>query len=119
MFKLVYQPSPRVKYDNQQFISVPFALQFSNTEHTSITNEETLDSSSKIQIYHPDGTYLAKLSGTRIFPTADGEKAGIKLSHPKNMTVCEVNGQVVFEIFHSSGQFYTPNGFFMKCHSAQ
>ena len=79
----------------------------------------------EIPIYHPDGTYLAKVNGTRVYLTKDGKKAGIEMRYPKDMTVCEMDGKPLFEIYHEAGdafrthaELYTPNGFFIKSHDA-
>ena len=75
----------------------------------------------EIPIYHPDGTYLAKVNGTRIYPTKDGEKAGLVMEHPAHMTVCKMGNKTLFEIYHEAGdafrtqaELHTPNGFFVK-----
>jgi hypothetical protein len=77
--------------------------------------------STEIPIFHSDGTYLAKVVGSRIFPTPEGEKAGVTLRHPDLMTVCELNGRTLFEIKRTSAaslkaaaELYTPPGYFVK-----
>ena len=121
MDKLIFQTSPTVTLSTNQFTNVPIILQYDDTPLISIIKEQSLGFTTEIPIYHPDGTYLAMVNGTRVYPTKDGEKAGIKMVHPKNMTVCEMNGQTLFEITHESGdafrtqaELYTPTGFFIK-----
>lgn len=125
MNKLIYQTSPRVTLATNHFVNVPIVLQFDDTPLISIVTEEKLGFTTQIPIYHPDGTYLAKVNGTRIFPTEDGKKAGLEMRYPKNMTVCEMGGRTLFEIFHEPGdafrahaELYAPNGFFVKSHDA-
>ena len=76
----------------------------------------------EIPIYHSDGTYLAKVKGSRLFSTKEGQKAGVKLWHPDKKTVCEIDGKTVFEITRSEAaalkteaELYTPDGSFLKC----
>jgi hypothetical protein len=121
MEKLIYQTSPRVTFATNQFTNVPVIFQFDDTPLISIVKEENLGFTTAIPIYHSDGTYLAKVNGTRIFPTEEGKKAGIVMRYPKGMTVCEMNDKTLFEIAHESGdafraqaELYTPTGFFVK-----
>lgn len=121
MDKLIYQTSPIVTLATNKFIKVPIILQYDDTPLISIIKEQALGFTTEIPIYHPDGTYLAKVKGTRVYPTKDGEKAGIKMVHPRDMTVCEMNGKTLFEITHEKGdafrtqaELYTPSGFFVK-----
>ena len=123
MNKLVYQTSPRVTFASNVFIDVPVVLQFDETPLISIVREEELGYTTEIPVYHSDGTYLAKVRGTRIFPTDAGKKAGLELRYPKHMTVCELAGRTVFEIFHEPGdafrthaELHTPSGYFVKSH---
>ncbi len=121
MDKLIYQTSPIVTLATNKFINTPIILQYDDTPLVSIIKEEALGYTTEIPIYHPDGTYLAKVKGTRVYATKDGEKAGIKMNYPKDMTVCEMNGQILFEIAHEKGdafrtqaELYTPTGIFVK-----
>jgi len=125
MNKLIYQTPPTVTFATNKFINVPIILQYDDTPLISVVKEQTLGFTTEIPIYHPDGTYLAKVNGTRIFATEDGKKAGLEMEYPQNMTVCKMNGQTLFEIFHESGdsfrttaELYTPTGSFVKYHDA-
>lgn len=125
MNKLIYQNSPRVTFATNQFENVPIILQFDDTPLISIVREESLGYTTEIPIFHADGTYLAKVNGTRIFATDAGKKAGLEMRYPNNMTVCEMNGRTVFEIFHEAGdaftthaELHTPTGCFVKSHDA-
>ena len=125
MDKLIYQTSPNVTFATNHFINVPIILQFDDTPLISIVREEELGFTTEIPIYHADGTYLAKVRGTRIFSTDAGKKAGLEMRHPKNMTVCELGGRTVFEIFHERGdafrthaELHTPTGYFVRSHDS-
>ena len=121
MEELIYQTSPVVTVATNTFINVPTILQFDDTPLISIITEQSLAYTTEIPIYHPDGTYLAKVNGTRIYPTEDGKKAGLVMEHPAHMTVCKMGSKTLFEIYHEAGdafrmhaELYTPNGFFVK-----
>ncbi len=122
MNKLIYQTEPTVIFATNQFERVPIILQYDDTPLISIVREEDLGFTTEIPIFHSDGTYLAKVKGTRVYPTEDGKKAGIVMHYPRDMTVCEMDGKTLFEIYHERGdafrahaELYTPTGYFVKC----
>jgi hypothetical protein len=122
MDTLTFTSVPEVTLATNRFINVPIILQYDDTPLISVIRNEDLSFSTEIPIYHQDGTYLAKVNGTRVFETEDGSKAGIKMSYPKGMTVCEMDGKTLFEIRHERGdafrthaELYTPDGYFVKC----
>jgi hypothetical protein len=119
--ELIYQTTPTVTLSTNTFINVPTILQFDDTPLISIVKEENLGFTSEIPIFHADGTYLAKVRGTRVFPTEAGKKAGIVMRNLPNLTACELDGRTLFEIAHQQGdafraqaELYTPNGYFIK-----
>lgn len=125
MDKLVFSRSPAVTFATNVFVNVPTILQFDDTPLISIVQEEKLGFTSEIPIYHSDGTYLAKVRGTRIFETDGGKKAGLTLSHPQGMTVCTLDGKTIFEIHHQPGnafkttaELFAPKGYFVKSSDA-
>jgi hypothetical protein len=121
MEKLVFQSHPEVEIGSNKFINVPIILQFDDTPLIEVVNLQKTGFSTSIPIYHNDGTYLAKVVGSQIYSTEAGKKAGIKLHHPDQMTVCELNGQTIFEIRRTSAaalsaeaELFTPTGHFVK-----
>ena len=119
--ELIYQTTPTVTLSTNTFINVPTILQFDDTPLISIVKEENLGFTSEIPIFHADGTYLAKVRGTRVFPTEAGKKAGIVMRSLPSLTACELDGRTLFEIAHQQGdafraqaELYTPNGYFIK-----
>jgi hypothetical protein len=122
MLDLIYQTSPRVTFATNTFINVPVILQFDDTPLISLVREQNLGITTEIPIYHSDGTYLAKVRGTRIYPTEGGKTSGLEIRKLANMTVCTLDKRTVFEIKHEAGdafkttaELYTPNGYFLKC----
>lgn len=126
---LIFFESPMVTMATNTFINVPTILQYEDTPLVSvikeqITKRERTGFSIEIPIYHPDGTYLAKAVGSRLFKTKEGKKAGLTMKHPQNMVVCELDGKTLFEIHRdataaisASAELYTPTGAFVKCPS--
>lgn len=118
---LIYQTTPAVNLATNIFVNVPTILQFDETPLISIVREQNLGFTTEIPIFHADGTYLAKVNGTRVFPTEAGTKAGIVMRSLANETVCEMAGKTLFEVFHKKGDAFriqaelsTPSGYFVK-----
>ncbi|MGI9286334.1 MAG: hypothetical protein ACR2P1_13170 [Pseudomonadales bacterium] len=121
MEKLIYNTAPIVTFATNRFINIPIILQYDETPLISIVEKEQLGFTTEIPIFHPDGTYLAKVNGTRVYPTKDGKKAGIEMRSLPDATVCKMGGKTLFEIYHERGnsfrtnaELYTPTGYFVK-----
>lgn len=121
MDKLIYQKESVVVLATNTFVNVPIVLQFDDTPLISVVREEELGFTTEIPIYHEDGTYLAKVRGTRIYATDEGKKAGVEIRQFSDRWVCEINKRTAFEIKHESGdafrtqaELYTPEGYFVK-----
>lgn len=121
MPELIYQSTPTVKLASNTFINVPTVLQFDDTPLVSVVKEESLGFTTEIPIYHSDGTYLAKVRGTRVYPTKEGEKAGVAVRRLHLLWVCTIGGRTAFEIlqepgdaFRTHAELHTPNGYFVK-----
>jgi len=118
---LIYHSSPAVTFGSNIFIGVPTILQFDDTPLVSVVKEEALGYTTEIPIYHSDGTYLAKVRGTRVYATDPGKKAGIVIRQLPGAWVCSVDGRTAFEIHQGSGdafrtqaELFTPGGYFVK-----
>lgn len=125
MKELVYHSSPAVTFATNTFINVPIILQFDDTPLVSIVREASLAYTTDIPIYHADGTYLAKVRGTRVYATTEGEAAGVVVRQLPNMWVCTVAGRTAFEIHHQQGEAFrveaelnTPTGYLVKVDDA-
>lgn len=122
MDTLTFQKIPVVTLATNTFINVPIILKYEDLNLMEIIKEMGVNFEVQIPIFHPDGTYLAKVKGNRIFPTEDGKKAGITLEKKVGITVCQMNKQTLFEIHHQTGEsfkayaeLYTNDGYFVKC----
>ena len=121
MAELIYHSSPRVTFASNTFVNVPTILQFDDTPLISVVEEEHLGFTTEIPVHHSDGTYLAKVRGTRVYATTEGKEAGVKIEQLPGLWVCTVEGRTVFEIHQQSGdafrtdaELYTPDGHFVK-----
>jgi hypothetical protein len=122
MESLIYQQFPVVHLASNTFVQVPTVLQYDDVPLIQIVRAADAGFTTEIPIYHNDGTYLAKVVGSQIYATEDGKKAGVTLRHPGGATVCELNGQTLFELIREDAaalktraELYTPNGSFIKC----
>src|SRR5688500_15710350 len=125
MEKLIYKTAPAVEFATNVFVGVPVVLQFDDTPLISVVHEVNLGFTTEIPIHHADGTYLAKVRGTRIYATEDGKKAGLVVRDLPQLTVCELGGRTAFEVHHQSGdafrvhaELHAPNGFLVKAENA-
>lgn len=122
MDKLIFSESPRINIAANTFIRVPTILQYEDTPLIEVIKLQEAGFTTQIPIYHPDGTYLAKVVGSRLFATPDGERASLTLEHPHRKTVCKLGERVLFEItreeaaaLKTHAELYTPDGFFVRC----
>lgn len=121
MNELIFSAFPKVTLATNIFINVPVILKFDDINLIELIKEEKLGFTTQIPIFHPDGTYLAKVKGTRIYLTEDGEKAGLKIEKKSDVWECKMEKQTLFEIQHTGtnsfktqAELYTPTGHFVK-----
>lgn len=121
--QLVFSSTPNVAFASNIFTGVPVILQSDDTPLIELVKEEPAGFTTQISIYHKDGTYLAKVKGSQMYLTPDGEKAGLKLRHPGLVTVCQLEQQTLFELrrdhaaaLNLTAELYTPTGGFIKGH---
>lgn len=119
--ELIFSSSPEFELASNTFVDVPIILQYDDTPIIQIAKTEDASFTTEISIFHNDGTYLAKAKGTQLYATEAGKKAGVTLRHPDLMTVCEINGNTLFEITRQGAaalkgiaELYTPDGSFIK-----
>ncbi len=122
---LIFQTSPRVTIATNTFINVPVILKYEDINLIEIVKEERVGLTTQITIYHQDGTYLAKVTGNRLYLTEEGKKTGLKIVKHQGLWVCTMDKQTLFEIqqgpgdaFKTKAELYTPDGYFVKCTDA-
>jgi hypothetical protein len=125
MEKLIFSQSPVITFASNTFIDVPVILQYENTPLVEVGQIGKSTFGTKIPIYDLNGVYLAKIVGSRIVKTPEGEKAGVQLRHYKDLIVCELMGKTVVESRYTgplalsmSAELYTPDGMLIKAPDA-
>lgn len=123
--KLIFQTTTEVKIASNTFINVPVILKFEDTNLIEIVKDLELGFTTQIPIFHADGTYLAKINGTRSYPTVAGRKAGIIVEKSHHLWICKMGTHTLFEIrqqpddsFKIMAELYTPYGYFVKCNDS-
>lgn len=122
MSVLVFQHHPEIMIASNLFVNVHKIIQYEDVPLIEVVKEVQAGYEIQIPIYHNDGTYLAKVKGSRIFPTKEGVKAGVTLRHPDKMSICEMKGKTIFEIrreeaaaLKTNAELYTNDGSFIQC----
>lgn len=120
--KIVFQSSPKITVATNTFINVPIVLKYEDTSLIEVVKEHDIGFTTQIPIYHSDGTYLAKVTGNRVYPTEAGKKANIQIRDLEGQFICSLDNKVMFELTHGVGdefkaaaELYAPDGYFVKC----
>ena len=126
MPEFIFSETTSVECATNMFVNVPIILQYEDTPLIEVVQAETVGRTTEFRIYYSDGTYLAKLKGARLFPTPQGEKAGLAVKQPQDMTVCEMNGKPIIELkrigaaaIATQAELYTPYGAFVKSRNSE
>lgn len=98
MQDLIFNAGTPVHFASNTFINVPVVLQYDNTPLIEVVQAIDTNLTTQFRIFHPDGTYLAKVKGVRVFPTEAGKKAGVTTRHQPGLLVCEREGVTLFEL---------------------
>ena len=120
--KLIFNNQYRFELATNLFVNVPVILKYEDIDLISVIRETTLEYTTKIPIFHSDGKHLADAKGSRLFKTPEGEKAGLEIDKYPNLWVGKINGKIIFEIrqkspdlFKTTAELYTNDGYFVKC----
>jgi hypothetical protein len=118
---LFFQESPEVVIATNKFVNVPTLIQYESTPIVEVVKHNKVNFAASVNIYHQDGTYLAKAIGSRLVLTHFGKKANLQLKHLPNLTACELDGKTLFEMrregatsLHSAGELHAPEGIFIR-----
>jgi hypothetical protein len=101
--QLEYKPISIVTSLKRMSMNFPAIIPFDDMQWISIVQEDNHGFVSEIQVHNSEGTYLAKIRSKGIYPTEDGERAGIVVRTLPKRTICELEGNELFEIEHQSG----------------
>lgn len=121
MSELIFNQSPEIKIATNTFINVPIILKYGDINLIEVVKGLKMDYTTKISIFHSDGTSLGVAYNSRFFRTEEGEKAGVIVDMHPNLWVCKLNGRELFEIrqekpnlFKITAELYTNDGAFIK-----
>jgi hypothetical protein len=119
---------PSIIVATNTFINVPVVLKYEDTpliEVVEVMAKHAISFTTQVSIYHPDGTYLAKVRGNRVYPTEAGKKADIKVGDTPGRFICSLGNRVVFELSHGVGdafkadaELYAPDRYLVRCSDA-
>lgn len=112
-----YQSSPVIVLGTNKFIDVPVILKYEDTVLTEMVKEVDLGYTTEFTIYHNDGTGLAKVKGTRIYPIREGADPGIKVVKHADTWELLLADRTIIEVQHTAdgafrffGELHTPDG---------
>jgi len=121
MNKLIFQTSPIVTLATKKFINVPVILKFEDINLIEIIREGKFNFTTRIPIYHSDGTELGVARGNSFFPTEPGKKAGVTIENYVGLWICKMDSKPIFEIrkrtgdsFIISAELYATEGYSVK-----
>jgi hypothetical protein len=119
--RLIFTQHPIVRMAGNSFENTPILLQYDDLPLIEVIKEQAIGYTTSFKIYHPDGTDLATVKGSRMFRTENGKKAGLTLENPDLMTVCKLGNQTLFEItrveaaaLKTQAELYTNDGNFVR-----
>jgi len=119
--ELIFSESPTVGYATNTFKNVPIILQYDETPLIEVVQEQDAGFTSQFNIYNKDGVYIAKAKGSQLYLTEEGKKVNLNMRHPHGATVCELDGQTLFEIrrteaaaLRTQAELFTPDGRFVR-----
>jgi hypothetical protein len=121
---LVFFKSPEVEYASNFFKDVPVILQYDDSPLIEVIQEQDAGFTTQFKVFNQDGVYIAKVKGSQLFLTGEGSKSNLILRHPANITVCELDGQTLFEVrrkdaaaLRTEAELYAPDGRFIKANN--
>jgi hypothetical protein len=113
----IFDSHPDVTIAGNTFRNVPTILQFEETPLLQVGRFVDAGFTTRFPVYHSDGTKIAVVDGSRIFLTEEGKAAQLALRHEQNLTVCELEGKPILELWREGAaalrgkaELYAPRG---------
>src|SRR5690242_20668530 len=99
---VIFQSHPDVVIGSNTFRNVPTIIQFEVTPLIEVGKFEPAGFTTRIAVYHNDGTKIAVVKGSQVYLTDEGRKASVTPRYEAGLTVCELEGKPIFELRRTS-----------------
>lgn len=123
---VIYQTHPDVIIATNTFRNVETLLKYENVPLIEVGKFVPAGYTTRINVYHSDGTHIAVVKGSQIYLTEEGKKASIKPRFEPNLTAYELDGRTIIELrregaaaLKGSAEMYAPEGVFIKATDAE
>lgn len=118
---LIYTTYPAITIATNTFVNVGTIIQFEDTPLFEVKEFQPTEFTTRLTVFHSDGTKIAVVKGSQLYLTEEGKKATIKLRHEPNLTACELEGRTILELrrkeaaaLHGWAELHTPDGALVK-----
>lgn len=117
-----FQP-PTIEIASNKFTNIPVILKYNEINLIEVISEKEGFQqvyNISVLIYQPNGIYLGKVIGSRIFMTAEGLKSGLILESYDKKSICKLGNEKLFEINYIGSivtidvELWTPDGYMIK-----
>lgn len=121
MENLIYSAKPEITIATNTFIDVPVVLQIDDVNIIEMVQDVDLGYTTLMSIFSADGFEIAKIKGTRIYPTEAGKEYGLVIDKNHDTWVGKMGNTTIFEnkvqngeAFKMQAELYSPSGYLFK-----
>jgi hypothetical protein len=118
---VIFQETPEVRFASIAFVNCPIILLYNMTPLIEVGQFVDAGFTTRFSVYNKDGVAMAKVVGSRIFPTDEGKNAKLETRHESGLVVCELDGQPIMELRKTGAaaigafaELYSPEGVLVK-----
>ncbi|MDZ4818471.1 MAG: hypothetical protein SGJ20_05800 [Planctomycetota bacterium] len=118
---LVFHERPVVVMSGTRFINVDVILQYEDTPLLEVGKFVSAGYTTQLSVFHADGTDLARVKGSRVYPTEAGKKASVESIHEPNRTIIELENKPIFDMQRDAAgalngwaELYARDGVFVR-----
>lgn len=119
--EVIFQQQPDLWIGNCVFRNTPTIIQWKDTPILEVGKFVDAGFTTKFAVFHSDGTQIAVVKGSQIYPTEAGKKAKITPRYFPNLTAFELEGKTILELRRDSAaalrgwaELYAPEGVLIK-----
>lgn len=121
MENLIYSSKPAITIATNTFINIPVILRIDDINIIEMVEDVQLGFTTSMNIFNSDGVNIAKVKGTRIYPTDAGKDHGLQIDKLHDTWVGKLDGSIIFEnkvengeLFKLQAELYSPTGYLFK-----